>query len=82
VTTASYRRPSRLWRLRFDDGSGPERGGTISMLLDGNEGHRMFDNLTINPGDEPDTRTLNPLDGRRLRLSGGSRRRTYRPIGA
>ena len=47
VTTASYTRPSRLWRLRFDDGSAPERGGTIAMLLDGNEGHRMFDNLTI-----------------------------------
>lgn len=48
VTTASYTRPSRLWRLRFDDGSAPERGGTIAMLLDGTEGHRMFDNLTIN----------------------------------
>ena len=47
VTTASYPRPSRLWRLRFDDGSAPERGGTIAMLLDGNEGHKMFDNLTI-----------------------------------
>jgi hypothetical protein len=47
VTTATYTTPSRLWRLRFDDGTAPERGGTIAMVLDGTEGHHMFDNLTI-----------------------------------
>jgi hypothetical protein len=47
ATTATFAGPSRLWRLRFDDGAVPERGGTITMLLDGTEGHHMFDNLTI-----------------------------------
>lgn len=47
VTTATYTSPSRLWRLRFDDGAVPEFGGTITMLLAGTEGHHMFDNLTI-----------------------------------
>jgi hypothetical protein len=47
VTTATYTGPSRLWRLRFDDGAAPELGGTITMVLDGTEGHHMFDNLTI-----------------------------------
>jgi hypothetical protein len=47
VTTATYTGPSRLWRLRFDDGAAPEQGGTITVLLDGTEGHHMFDNLTI-----------------------------------
>lgn len=47
VTTATYTGPSRLWRLRFDDGAAPELGGTISMVVDGTEGHHMFDNLTI-----------------------------------
>jgi hypothetical protein len=35
VTTATYTGPSRLWRLRFDDGATPELGGTITMVLDG-----------------------------------------------
>jgi hypothetical protein len=48
VTTATFTGPSRLWRLRFDDGAFPERGGTITMLLDGTEGHHMFDNVAIN----------------------------------
>jgi hypothetical protein len=48
VTTASFTGFSRLWRLRFADAADPERGGTISMVLDGTEGHKMFDNLTIN----------------------------------
>jgi hypothetical protein len=47
VTTATFTGPSRLWRLRFDDGAVPERGGTITMVLAGTEGHHMFDNLTI-----------------------------------
>jgi hypothetical protein len=48
VTTATFTGPSRLWRLRFTDGAHPEGGGTISMLLDGTEGHHMLDNLALN----------------------------------
>jgi hypothetical protein len=47
VTTASFSTASRLWRLSFDDASQPELGGTIEMLLDGSEGQRMMDNMTI-----------------------------------
>ncbi len=47
VTTASFTGNSRLWRLRFADAEHPERGGTIAMLLDGSEGQKMMDNLTI-----------------------------------
>ena len=47
VTTASFTGNSRLWRLRFADIAHPENGGTIDMLLDGSEGQRMMDNLTI-----------------------------------
>ena len=48
VTTATFDGMSRLWRLRFKDPADPERGGSISMVLDGTEGHRMLDNITIN----------------------------------
>jgi hypothetical protein len=48
VTTASFTGPSRLWRLRFVDAAQPWAGGTITMVLDGTEGQRMMDNLTIN----------------------------------
>jgi secreted PhoX family phosphatase len=47
VTTASLTSNCRLWRLRFDDVEEPERGGTIEILLKGDEGHRMLDNVTI-----------------------------------
>jgi hypothetical protein len=47
VTTASFDGPSRLWRLRFADVTRPEQGGKIEMILDGTEGQRMFDNMTI-----------------------------------
>jgi hypothetical protein len=47
VTTASFTSNSRLWRLRFDDIKQPEKGGTIEILLKGNEGQKMFDNMTI-----------------------------------
>jgi hypothetical protein len=47
VTTASFNEPSRLWRLTFDDARDPGKGGVIDMLLDGSEGQRMFDNMTI-----------------------------------
>lgn len=47
TTTNSFTGPSRLWRLRFDDPTNPEQGGTIEMVLDGTEGQKMFDNFTI-----------------------------------
>ena len=47
ATTASFTGNSRLWRLNFDDKENPAAGGTIEMLLDGTEGQRMFDNLTV-----------------------------------
>ena len=47
VTTASVTTNSRLWRLRFDDIERPEAGGAIEIMLRGDEGHRMLDNVTI-----------------------------------
>lgn len=38
---------SRLWRMRFDDITNPEAGGTLSCLLDGTQGQQMFDNMCI-----------------------------------
>lgn len=37
---------SRLWRLNFTDITNPSLGGTIDLLLNGTEGHTMFDNLS------------------------------------
>ena len=39
--------PSRLWALDFADVKDPTQGGTFTMVLDGTEGHFMFDNLTV-----------------------------------
>lgn len=47
VTTNSFTAPSRLWRLRMTDIKNPELGGTITALLDGTEGPKMMDNMTI-----------------------------------
>ena len=51
TTTSSPRRASRrtacLWRLRFDDIEHPENARTVEILLRGDEGHRMLDNVTI-----------------------------------
>ncbi len=47
VTTSSFTTNSRLWRLHFDDIQHPEQGGSIEILLKGNEGQKMFDNMTI-----------------------------------
>jgi hypothetical protein len=47
VTTASFTGKSRLWRLRFVDPAQPALGGTIDMLLDGTEGQKMMDNITV-----------------------------------
>ncbi|MFL5800910.1 MAG: alkaline phosphatase PhoX [Roseiflexaceae bacterium] len=47
VTTASFTGKSRLWRLSFVDAANPALGGTIEMLLDGTEGQKMMDNITV-----------------------------------
>lgn len=47
VTTNSFTSPSRLWRLRFTNAANPTLGGTITALLDGTEGPKMMDNMTI-----------------------------------
>lgn len=42
---------SRLWRLRFDDITNPDAGGTVDILIDGRtvggQKVQMFDNLTV-----------------------------------
>jgi hypothetical protein len=63
VTTASFTGMSRLWRVHFNDPANPAAGGTVEILLDGSEGQKMMDNLTINhrgqlviqedPGNQP-----------------------------
>lgn len=47
VTTNSITAPSRMWRMRFNDIANPETGGTITAVLDGTEGQKMLDNMTI-----------------------------------
>jgi MYXO-CTERM domain-containing protein len=53
VTTDRFNNPSpnegrsRLYRLRFNDITNPEAGGTVDMILAGTEGQQMFDNMTI-----------------------------------
>ena len=47
VTTASVTTNSRLYKLTFDDITNPLAGGTVEALLDGTEGHRMLDNMTV-----------------------------------
>ena len=47
VKTGSLTNNSRLWRLRFDDVENPLREGTIEILLKGDEGHRMLDNVAV-----------------------------------
>lgn len=47
VTTNSFTANSRLWRLRFNDITNPESGGTLVALLEGAEGQKMLDNMTI-----------------------------------
>jgi secreted PhoX family phosphatase len=48
VTTNAFDQPSRLWAVDFNDASDPSQGGTITMLLDGSEGQKMLDNITVN----------------------------------
>ena len=47
ATTNSITSPSRLWKLHFTDISNPLLGGEITAVLDGTEGQKMLDNLTI-----------------------------------
>src|SRR4029078_2939156 len=47
ATTASFTTASPLWSLNFTNAAAPAAGGTIDMLLDGTEGQRMLDNLTV-----------------------------------
>jgi secreted PhoX family phosphatase len=47
VTTASFTGNSRLWKLDFVDPADPSKGGTITALLDGTEGQKMMDNITV-----------------------------------
>jgi uncharacterized protein YjiK/2',3'-cyclic-nucleotide 2'-phosphodiesterase (5'-nucleotidase family) len=47
VTTNSITAPSRMWRMRFNDIANLETGGTITAVLDGTEGQKMLDNMTI-----------------------------------
>lgn len=47
VTTASFGGKSRLWRLRFNDPSNPAAGGIATVILNGTEGPKMMDNMTI-----------------------------------
>jgi Ca2+-binding RTX toxin-like protein len=46
-TTASFAGNSRIWRLEFNDVNNPEAGGTIRMMLNGTEGQKMLDNMTV-----------------------------------
>ena len=54
ATTASFAGKSRLWRLHFTDPADPGQGGTISMLLEGDETggtaerYHQLDNMTAN----------------------------------
>ena len=50
ATTASFDGNSRLYKLTFSDVANPELGGTIEAVLDGSEGQRMFDNLSVGNG--------------------------------
>ena len=47
VTTNSFSANSRLWKAHFNDINNPELGGTITALLDGSEGQKMLDNMTM-----------------------------------
>ena len=46
-TTNGLTANSRIWKLHFDDLAHPELGGKITAVLDGSEGQKMLDNMTI-----------------------------------
>jgi 2',3'-cyclic-nucleotide 2'-phosphodiesterase (5'-nucleotidase family) len=47
VTTNNITSPSKLWKVEFTDINNPELGGTITSVLDGTEGQKMLDNMTV-----------------------------------
>lgn len=47
ATTNGFNNPSRLWKLSLTDVTNPTLGGTIEAVLDGTEGQKMLDNITI-----------------------------------
>lgn len=47
VTTNSFTSPTRLWKLHFSNPDDVTLGGTISAVLDGTEGQKMMDNMTV-----------------------------------
>ncbi len=47
ATTNGATAPSRLWKLSFINAANPSLGGTITAVLDGTEGQKMLDNITI-----------------------------------
>ena len=51
VTTNAFDQPTQLWAMDFKDASKPELGGTIKLLVNGNENGadhpQMFDNITV-----------------------------------
>lgn len=47
VTTNAFSSPSRMYRLSFKDVANPSLGGTITAVLDGSEGPKMMDNMTM-----------------------------------
>ena len=50
ATTNSFNGNSRLYKATFADITNPTAGGTIEAVLDGSEGQRMFDNITVGNG--------------------------------
>ena len=47
VTTNAFTSPSRLWKMHFTNINDITLGGTITAVLDGTEGQKMLDNITI-----------------------------------
>jgi Ca2+-binding RTX toxin-like protein len=50
TTTNNFAGATRLYKATFTDVANPELGGTIQAVLDGTEGARMFDNITVGNG--------------------------------
>lgn len=47
VTTNSFTAPSRMYKLHFSNINDFTKGGEITAVLDGTEGQKMLDNMTI-----------------------------------
>lgn len=46
-STGAPDKPSRLWAVDFDDIAHPEKGGVVQLMLKGDEGQVMLDNMTV-----------------------------------